>query len=423
MKKTFLPLLLAICLCLVFLSGCTPERAEEETASLPQSSQVESLPETWPIETHPYLGTDGPLTPDDLRGAEQQIPPVIELLTSSIWLKGPINTALHIPQPDILSFINSTLLVNEKEEGPFGKNSRFRWESRTREVPIQDGSDEPQGTYTETYHFLPMESARRIAYEIFGVQKLTSSNYDEEWDGLILPDGIGLKDFNSPGEITLKTDEEGLIAATFDLLPGGMGDSMETSGRFTFYFQAMKEDGNVFVRFLRSEKLENGKAMHVFRCDDKPENEYEQMVADWFSDQFQGKFEESNALLAASVYTGKDAADPAEQKRAYDEGLRTEAYHLYELSTPKTSDCIQDLNEDGTFNHFCVFNLERIVEELELTDYRVVHVWFEQLYSEKKRERAPQNPEGIYRQNFVVGKKAGDKRNYIYVIGMMHREN
>ena len=419
MKKPILAHLLIFCLCLTFLTGCTSGELAEETPSLPQSSQAESQPENWPIETHPYLGTDGPLTQEDLREAERQIPQVIKLLTSSIWLKGPVDTASRIPQPDILSFINSTLL-HRNEDGPFGKNGRFHWENRTREVPIQDGSNESKGTYTATFYFLPMESARRIAYEIFGVRELTSDCYDEEWDGIILPDGIGLNDYNSPGEIELKTDEEGLIAATFDLLPGGMGDSMETSGRFPFYFQAMKEDGQVFVRFLRSEKLEDGEAMHIFRCDDKPENDYEQVVADWLSYQFQGKFEESNALLAASPYTGKNA-DPAKQKRIYDERIRTEAYHIYELSTPETSDCIQDLNEDGTFNYFCVFNLEKIIEELQLTDYKVVHVWFEQLYSEKKRERAPQNPEGIYRQNFVVGKKAGDEHNYIYVISMMHR--
>lgn len=100
------------------------------------------------------------------------------------------------------------------------------------------------------------------------------------------------------------------------------------------------------------------------------------------------------------------------QKKQYKEGIYTQSYKIHKIST------LTEGEYNNEQNPLCYYGWEEIVNEYNLSDYKIVNVDYTKKLSDKAMERGPQWGSGTYNRSFIVGKTAEDNSYKIFDFGM-----
>ena len=153
-----------------------------------------------------------------------------------------------------------------------------------------------------------------------------------------------------------------------------------------------------------------------FVLEDLPENSAEEAVVMDFMYTITGDFDKKLDVIAD---TDAHRTSIDSEKKHFAEDVYIKSYVIHNIKTLSEEQYSEEFSTDGSINPLFYNNLQNLLDEYSLSEYRVVNVDFTMLYSEKALSWGPQWGEGINNRSFLVGKVSASDNYKIYDFGGM----
>lgn len=146
-----------------------------------------------------------------------------------------------------------------------------------------------------------------------------------------------------------------------------------------------------------------------FILEDIPKSIAEETVMKHFLYTITADFDSKHNILA-DIEPHKISIES--EKKQFKDGVYTQSYKIHKISTLTE----KEYNSEENPLHYYGWN--KVVDEYNLSDYKIVNVDYTKKLSEKAIERGPQWGDGTYNRSFIVGKTSKDNSYKIFDFGM-----
>lgn len=146
-----------------------------------------------------------------------------------------------------------------------------------------------------------------------------------------------------------------------------------------------------------------------FILEDIPENIAEETVIKDFLYTITANFDSKYDILA-DIEPHKISIE--NEKKQFKDGVYTQSYKIHKIST------LTEKEYNSEQNPLYYYGWKEIVDEYNMSDYKIVNIDYTKKLSEKAIEQGPQWGNGTYNRSFIVGKTARDNSYKIFDFGM-----
>ena len=153
-----------------------------------------------------------------------------------------------------------------------------------------------------------------------------------------------------------------------------------------------------------------------FVLEDPPESKAEEAVVMDFLYTITGEFDKKPEVIA-DIEPLRMSIEA--EKNHLEEGVYIKSYVIHNIATLSEEQYANDDSSEKNNDPLYYVNLQNLLDEYDLVDYKIVNVDYTMMYSEKALEWGPQYPEGTYSRSYLVGKEFSSDNYKIYDYGSM----